>query len=444
MSFRTISAFAVTGCVVGALAATAQAQQAPAPAPAAPAPAAPAHPVWTDPIFGGIQFSGHVEGSANWSTANPTNNINFGQGFNDRANTARMNQAMINVEHDLDSSKNIFQYGFKFTGMYGTDARYTHFFNEFDRVTNSPYQWDIVELDAQLHAPTPFTGGGTDIKIGQYPTPIGYEVIDATGNPFYTHSYQFLYSLPFKHTGVLTTTHLNDTVDLWLGWDTGVNDSIGANGVNNGSIGKFIAGFGLNSLLDGKLTILALMHYGPENPYTQGAAITVPDPNRHARQFYDTVITYKINDNWTSVSELNYVKDDQNHADAESATTYLEYKFSDQWSFNGRAEIYRDNQGFFVTTPTSSLDVINAERGFPVTGANYNFGKATYDEFTINAVWSPPVTLPGTLGLTVRPEARLDTAYGGNGGTKVYNVGPSGTGRDTAVGTFSVDAILSF
>ncbi len=156
------------------------------------------------------------------------------------------------------------------------------------------------------------------------------------------------------------------------------------------------------------------------------------------------MITYKIDDNWTSVTELNYVKDDQFHADAESATTYLEYKLSDQWSFNGRAEIYRDNQGFFVTTPTASLDVINAQRGFPVTGANYNFGKATYDEFTINAVWAPPLTLPGTLALMIRPEARLDTAWGGNAGTKVYNVGANGAGRDNTVGTFSVDAVLTF
>jgi hypothetical protein len=443
MFLRTVAALTATVCTLGAFAVSAQAQQAPAPATPA-APAAPAHPTWNDPIFGGIQFSGHTEVSANLSTANPTNNINFGQGFNDRANTVRMNQTMLNIEHDLDSSKNVFQYGFKFTGMYGTDARYTHFFNEFDRVTHSPYQWDIVELDAQLHAPTPFTSSGTDIKIGQYPTPMGYEVIDATANPFYTHSYQFLYSLPFKHTGVLTTTHLTDTVDLWLGWDTGVNDSLGAKGVNNASLAKGIVGFGLNNLLDGKLTILALAHIGAENP-TGSTVNGVPfDVNSSVRQYYDTVITYAINKSLTSVTELNYVKDDAFHADAESAVTYLEYKYNDQWSFNGRAEIYRDNQGFFVTTPTSSLDVINAERGLPVTGGNYNFGKATYDEFTINAVWTPPVTLPGTLGLTIRPEARLDTAYGGNNGTKVYNVGANGAGRDTTVGTFSVDAIVSF
>ena len=44
-------------------------------------------------------------------------------------------------------------------------------------------------------------GGGTDVKFGQYPTPLGDEVIDATGNTFYSHSYIFNYGLPFKHTG---------------------------------------------------------------------------------------------------------------------------------------------------------------------------------------------------------------------------------------------------
>ena len=35
--------------------------------------------------------------------------------------------------------------------MYGTDARITHFFNEGDLWTNSPYQSDIVEANLQAH-----------------------------------------------------------------------------------------------------------------------------------------------------------------------------------------------------------------------------------------------------------------------------------------------------
>ncbi len=92
-------------------------------------------------------------------------------------------------------------------------------------------------------------------------------MIDATGNPFYSHSYIFTYGLPYKHTGVLGTFHVNDTVDIWGGWDTGVNDSfVSAKGNANASLLHGILGFGLNNLLGGNLTLVALAHLGAENP----------------------------------------------------------------------------------------------------------------------------------------------------------------------------------
>ena len=45
---------------------------------------------------------------------------------------------MLNVERDLDPKNADWQWGFKFTGMYGTDSRVTHFYGEFDRVTKQP------------------------------------------------------------------------------------------------------------------------------------------------------------------------------------------------------------------------------------------------------------------------------------------------------------------
>src|ERR1700722_10325883 len=247
MRLRSVAPIA-TVCVLGTLAVSAQAQTA-APAPAAPAtPAPPA--AWADTI----KFSGHVEAGISGNFDDPKNNINFGQLFTDQANSPRMNQAMLTLERDLDPKATDYDLGFKLQGMYGTDARITHFFNEFDRVTNSPYQWDIVEANVQAHLPWLF-GGGIDAKLGQYSTPLGAEVIDATGNALYSHSYIFNYGLPFKHTGLLTTSHVTDMLDIWAGIDTGVNDSVGTKGMNNGEFPKALVGFGLNNLLDGNLTV---------------------------------------------------------------------------------------------------------------------------------------------------------------------------------------------
>jgi len=103
-----------------------------------------------------------------------------------------------------------------------------------------------------------------DIKIGQYVTPLGAEVIDPRGNFFYSHDYVFNFGLPLRHTGILADTHVNSMLDLYYGVDTGVKATFGAPADPNGSA-SFLGGFGLN-LLKGDLTILALTHIGKVLP----------------------------------------------------------------------------------------------------------------------------------------------------------------------------------
>ena len=56
------------------------------------------------------------------------------------------------------------------------------------------------------------------IKWGHFYTIIGYEVVPAIGNFFYTHSYTMQYGEPFTHTGVLASRNINDN---WS-WSGGV------------------------------------------------------------------------------------------------------------------------------------------------------------------------------------------------------------------------------
>ena len=134
--------------------------------------------------------------------------------------------------------------------------------NSTGSIPDERNQFDIVEANALLHLPLLFEGG-VDIKAGQYSTPLGYEVIDPSTNPFYSHSYIFNFGLPLKHTGVLTTSHVSSLLDVYLGVDTGSNTTFGPLGENNSAI-AFIGGVNL-TLMDGNLTILALTHIGPEN-----------------------------------------------------------------------------------------------------------------------------------------------------------------------------------
>ena len=461
--FATVAAVGLAGAL--GLPAVAIAQ-APAPAPA-PAPAAPSTAF---DLGYGISMTGHVELGATVNADGPDNNINFGQTFTDQADTFRMNQLLVNVERDLDPKNADYQWGFKFTGMYGTDARVTHFMNEFDRATSGPYQFDVVELDAQAHIP--WYGGGTDVKFGQYPTPLGAEVIDATGNTFYTHSYIFNYGLPFKHTGLLTTTHVTDVVDIWAGLDTGVNDTIGQKGMANNYFPKLLFGFGLNGLMDGKLTMLGLAHIGPENPRFfeptnfvanipgAGPPFIVNGADSHSREYLDLVTTYKISDALTTVNELNYVHDDLFGVSAGGVAQYLTYALNDQWTLGARVEAFADQgkaatNGFtgFACDATENLDYANGQRGLAPNLAycgslgNYN---VTYGAITVGASWKPAVNLP--VYLTVRPELRYDTVIGGSN-VKPYNVsstsfgsGPTGTNTGTKSDQFTaaIDLIIGF
>lgn len=419
MSRRSIAALAVL-CAAGALVnSSARADDQPAAPPGPP-------PAWAD----GIKFSGHVEAGVSINPDSPSSGINFGQLFTDRDNQPILNQAMLTVERDLDPKNANFDIGFKLQGMYGSDARYTHFLGELDRATTDRNQFDIVEANVTAHLPV-LTDGGVDVKAGQYPTPLGAEVIDATGNPLYSHSYIFNFGLPFKHTGAMATIHATDVVDLWVGVDSGVNTSLG--GGDNNSAAAFLAGFGLN-LMDGNLTILALGHFGPENgdgPLNAGLAV-----NTSFREFYDVVVTWKVTDKLTSTTEFNAVHDDLFSATAEGVATYLSYALNDQWTLQGRGEVFADNQGFFVYAFPNSLDFVNAEYADP--NHSYNFssrGGTTYGEITLGVNFKPPVPKPFE-GFIIRPEFRVDQVLGGN---NAFNDGKNGTQV-----TLATDFILPF
>ena len=72
-----------------------------------------------------------------------------------------------------------------------------------------------------------------NVKFGHFYTLIGYEVVPAIGNFFYTHAYTMQYGEPFTHTGVLTTWVPNDQLTIiggitngWDNWDDGLETTI--------------------------------------------------------------------------------------------------------------------------------------------------------------------------------------------------------------------------
>ncbi|HEY0421096.1 MAG TPA: outer membrane beta-barrel protein, partial [Acetobacteraceae bacterium] len=350
----------------------------------------------------------------------------WGQLFTDRANEPMLNQILVTLARPVDPKATGYEVGFKLQGMYGSDARYTHALGVFDRAINNRQQFDLVEANVQLHTPW-LTEGGADFKAGIFPTPLGAETIDPSTNPFYTHSYIFSFGLPFKHTGVLATVHLTPVLDLYGGLDTGTNTSFGKYGDNNSALAG-IVGFGLNNLLDGKLTVLALSHIGAENP-----SRLVPAANKYLRYYNDLVITYKPNGKLTLISEFNFARDDFARADAFGFAQYAGYALTDTLTLNARAELFRDARGFFVAAFPGVRDAARAQLGLPNTAISGT--PTTYGSLTLGATYKPSLPAPLT-GLLIRPELRYDHA--------LTNNHPFNGGRDRGSFTAAADLVLGF
>jgi len=387
----------------------------------------------------GIHLSAQGDVGVSFNPVGPKQN--FGQLLTDKPNTVLLNQILLTANKPLDPKATDFDWGFKLQGMYGSDARYTHFLGEFDQV--NPYdrnQFDIVEANALAHLPVLFDGG-IDIKAGQYPTPLGFETIDPSTNPFYSHSYIFQFGLPFKHTGVLTTSHVSGLLDVYLGADTGVNTTFGPLGENNSAV-AFLGGVNL-TMLDGNLTVLALTHIGPEN------ATRALTPRFNADGYYryenDVVITYKATSDLTLVTELNLIRDDfgatgyatgkPSASNAFGIAQYAAYTISDTLTLNGRAEVYRDDNNFFVAGFGANNGFDQYQKGFP-TPLTTALHATTYGAITVGVTYKP-ADLPAAIsGLLIRPEVRYDHDFGG---ARAFN-----SNKDNGSFTIASDMVLTF
>lgn len=378
-----------------------------------------------------VKLSALVEAGITATNNDPASNVNFGHLLTDKHDQMVLNQAMLTAQKDLDPKVAGYDWGFKLQGFYGADARYTHAIGLLDHTTDDRNQFDITEANLLAHLPA-VTTDGVDVKAGLYSTPLGSEVIQASGNYLYSHSYIFNFGLPYKHTGILTTTHAGPMLDVYLGLDTGTNTTFGARGDNNGALAG-IAGLGLNNLMDGKLTVLALSHFGPENPSRNANGTSHADDV--GRYYNDVVVTYKPDDTWTFVTEGNFVRDDLTHANGGGAAQYAVYAWAPWLSLVGRAEIFGDPNNAFVAGFPGNNDFVNFERGLPlqkplITAAH----GTTYAGLTLGANIKPPQVPAMVEGAMIRPEVRYDSTLTG---AKAFN-----DAKDNDQWSFGMDVVV--
>ncbi len=129
--------------------------------------------------------------------------------FGDVPDNVNLNQQWMFLEKTVDGTCG-WDLGGRVDAVYGTDAQKTQSFgNPEGGIRNRGFfdaSWDHGIYGfamPQLYGEVAYHD--LAVKVGHFFTPMGYEVIPATGNFFYTHSYTMFNSEPFTHTGALAT-----------------------------------------------------------------------------------------------------------------------------------------------------------------------------------------------------------------------------------------------
>jgi outer membrane receptor protein involved in Fe transport len=404
---------------------------------------APAEPPPPGPVsawLSSVEFGGRIEAGATFNPASPDTGVNFGQLFTDKANQLVLNQFDLNVQRVADATPGGFDLGFAIDGLYGMDSQFTHFLGIGDQGSTGRNSFDIVQGNVDLMGRVS-PGLAFDARAGLFVTPMGFEKLDPTRNFFYSNSYIFNFGLPRKHTGLLTTTQVGSWLDIYLGYTTGANTSVGPGGGYDDGQAHLLAGA---SARWNTVSVEAFTHIGPED--TPRGLPPGVDPHTSNRYYDDLFVTWAITPRLFEATELNYVRDDGLNADAGGVAQYLTYDISRTLSVGARAEVWRDAEGAFVAGYPGNLDYLDVEEGLPNTA--FRPGPATYGEVTLGLNVRPRLDLE--LGdreidapfgqVVLRPEVRFDRVLAGDSG---FGAVP-GSARGQVTIAFDIVVPLSF
>ncbi len=240
-----------------------------------------------------------------------------------------VDQVWFYLERVPDTSRYWFDWGFRADLLFGVDAPDTQAFgghpDSYDNTwdTGGDYGFALPQLYAQL------AWGKLNVKLGHFYTIIGYEVVAAKDNFFYSHEYTHHYGEPFTHTGVLAEYPLNNSITVYggwtQGWDTGFDNTPGAN--------TLLAG--LKVQLTEKMNVFYTTSAGDF-----GSNIGAGDIYMHS-----IVLQWNLTERLTYVLHhdlgLNWRPDDD--AEWYGIAQYLTYKLNDCWSAGTRIEWFRDD-----------------------------------------------------------------------------------------------------
>lgn len=301
--------------------------------------------------------------------------------FNNHESRVRAQQVWLYAEKVANGECG-WDWGFRVDAMYGTDAADTQSFGNnggvFDFAADwnhGIYGWAMPQLYGEI------ANGDLSVKLGHFYTLVGYEVVTAPDNFFYSHAYTMYNSEPFTHTGALATYKLSDCVEVYggwtLGWDTGFDQLAGGS--------NFLGGVSVSVTDD--ITATYITTIGDLGWREEGYA-------------HSLVVDVALTDDLNYVAQTDLVETNAANDHQVGLNQYLLYTVNDCLSVGGRMEWWKS--------------------------AGVSHYEATFG-----------LNIRPHANLVIRPEVRQDWAPGGN--SMVGN----GADSDNFT-TWGIDAVVTY
>jgi hypothetical protein len=325
----------------------------------------------------GITVGGWIDAGINSADVYTGDRWDGVDGYADRNREFGMDQLNVFLKKDVKTDGCGTDWGGRIDMMYGTDARYPQSAGlERTWDQNGVYQLALPQFYFDV-AVNDWT-----VRVGHFYTILGYEVVTAPDNFFYTRDYSNMYGEPFTHTGVNVLKKVNDQLSYSVGAVRSTSNNV-------------------DSFTGEKLGILSGVTWKSKNEKLTvnfGFVDEQDDVLLTDELICSGNAAYKVNDKLNYVIQSDYGEEQAapgsvGEARWYSLVNYLFYTLNDHWTAGVRYEVFRDNNG----TRVSGL-------GIPGLGDNPHTGPyvGNFNELTCGLNWKP------NLNVTVRPEIRWD------------------------------------
>lgn len=291
-------------------------------------------------------------------TADTSYTYNFGQPaggvmplrvFQSRWDRPQLNWTALTLDRPVDAEH---PFGFRLNFGLGENvagqAARSSFSGQFAEGSAGSFGYDLQEFYARLRLPI---GEGLTLRGGKFATIVGNEVLESLNNNHMSHSFQFLYAIPFTHLGMLGEYTFNGSIPVTL-----------SGGIVNG----------WDNVLDRNTGIAALgainVAWTPQ--FSTYISSSVGDEGGRLRSIMDVIMRLKPIDPLSFTLEYDWGHEGEGagmpEANWHAASLTGRYDFNQYVGLSARGEVFEDSNGVRTGAPQTLFGVTGTVHVTPV------------------------------------------------------------------------------